>query len=362
MVKELESRKEKVLVTGATGMLGSRLVFDLIHGGFDVRATYRDKNRIGQFRKNAEYYGADSKSLDNRVEWIEADLLDYDSMINALEAIEIVYHCAAMVSFHPSDRKQIFKNNIKGTFNLVNACLERGTKRICYVSSVAALGKTENGELIDEETSWTPEKKHSGYSISKFHSEMEIWRGINEGLDAVIVNPSVIIGPGDWSTGSSAFFGMISKRLNFFTPGSAGFVDVRDVTKAMLLLTKDSNFELTKNSRYILNAENLSFKSFFKMLAVSVGVDPPKYPASKIMLGLGWRIVFLIGFFTRKKPLITRESVQSSVNLSSYNGSKITEILGFQYRNIEETISEIGAMFLKKKKSDSGKLWKFLFL
>lgn len=345
----MENSHKKVLVTGATGMLGSRLVFDLILGGFAVRAVYRDKKRIGQFRKNIEYYGAGSESYASKVEWVEADLLDYESVLNALEGIETVFNCAAMVSFHPSDRYQMFENNIKGTSNLVNACLEKRIKRICHVSSIAALGKTNNGELIDEETSWTPERKHSGYSISKFHSEMEIWRGINEGLEAVIVNPSVIIGPGDWSSGSPAFFKMISKRLNFFTPGSTGFVDVCDVTKAMLLLTGDSNFETAKNNRYILNAENMSFKTFFKLIAVSLGVNPPTYPASKLMLGVGWRIVSFIGFITGKKPLITNESVQSAVNVSSYNGSKITEMFGFQYRNIEETISKVGAMYIKSE-------------
>jgi nucleoside-diphosphate-sugar epimerase len=347
MIKELENRKEKVLVTGATGMLGSRLVFDLIQEGYDVRAIYRDKNRIGQFRKNVEYYGADSNSMANLVEWVEADLLDYFQLTKALDGIEMVYHCAAMVSFNPSDRSLMFHNNIKGTSNLVNICLEKGIKRICHVSSVASLGKTENGGLIDEETSWIPEKKHSGYSISKFHSEMEIWRGISEGLDAVIVNPTVIIGPGDWRSGSPAFFSEIDKGLKFFTNGINGFVDVRDVSKAMLLLTNESNIDSAINNRYVLNAVNLSYESFFKLIAVSIGAVPPKYQASKWMLGIVWKVLKWYGIFSGTKPLITRETVISATNKSAYDGSKITRMFGFRYREIEETIAEIGAMYQK---------------
>jgi len=273
-----------VLVTGATGMVGSRLVLDLIEAGYDVRAIYRDKKRIDQFIKNIECYGINSDLYTQSIEWVEADLLDYIQLTKALEGIEMVFHCAAMVSFHPSERSRMFDNNINGTSNLVNICLDKGIKKICYVSSIAALGKTDNGELIDEETSWIPEKKHSGYSISKFHSEMEIWRGVNEGLEAVIVNPSVIIGPGDWSSGSPAFFSMIGKGLKFFSDGVNGFVDVRDVTKAMLLLTNESNIEKAKNNRFLLNSTNISYESFFKIIAASISVEPPKKHASKIIL------------------------------------------------------------------------------
>jgi len=328
-------------------MVGSRLVLDLIEAGFDVRAIYRDKKRINQFSKNIEYYGINSESYTQRVEWVEADLLDYIQLTKALEGIEIVYHCAAMVSFHPSERSQMFDNNINGTSNLVNICLDKGIKKICSVSSIAALGKTDNGGMIDEETSWIPEKKHSGYSISKFHSEMEIWRGVNEGLDAVIVNPSVIIGPGDWSSGSPAFFSMIGKGLKFFTNGVNGFVDVRDVTKAMLLLTNESNFKEAKNNRFLLNSANMSYESFFKLIAGTIGIEPPRNLASKLMLEIGWRMASFIGFFTGTKPLMTKETVQSATGKSVYNGSKITREFGFQYRQIEQTISEVGAMFLR---------------
>jgi len=338
------------LVTGATGMVGSKLVLDLIEAGLGVRAIYRDKRRIGQFKENVQYYGADSTLLENQVEWVEADLLDYLQLAKALEGVEMVYHCAAMVSFHPSERGRMFENNINGTSNLVNICLEKGIKKICYVSSIAALGKTENGGLINEETSWIPEKKHSSYSISKFHSEMEIWRGVNEGLDAVIVNPSVIIGPGDWSSGSPAFFGTIAKGLKFFTDGVNGFVDVRDVTSAMILLTSDSNFEKAKNNRFLLNSANMGYKLFFEQIAKSVRVNPPTLKASKIMLETGWRMAKVVGFLTRKKPIITKETAHSATGKSVYDGSKITREFGFQYRPIEQTITEVGGIFLTTKK------------
>jgi len=331
-------------------MLGSRLVFDLVGAGFNVRATYRDKNRIEQFWKNVGYYGADSNSLANSIEWVEADLLDQIQLSTALENIDLVYHCAAMVSFQPSVWSAMFKNNIQGTANLVNACIERGVKRICHVSSIAALGKTENGGLINEETSWIPDKKQSKYSISKFHSEMEIWRGIYEGLDAIIVNPSVILGPGDWSTGSPAFFHQIDKGLKFYTQGSTGFVDVCDVSKAMLLLNEEANLKTATNNRWLLSSANLSYESLFKMIASSINTVPPKYLATKWMLGAAWRLSKWYGILSGTAPQLTRETIRNGSAVSVYDGSKITREFGFQYRPIEQTITEIGRMLLITKK------------
>lgn len=345
--------KEKiVLVTGATGMLGARLVFDLLEQGKQVRAIYRNKSRIDQFRENLGYYTNHVDELFSKVEWVEANLLNYSSIFTALEGVDKVFHCAAMVSFYQADKPAMYETNIEGTKNLVNACLEVGVKKLCHVSSIAALGKTENGELVNEETSWIPEKKHSGYSISKFHSEMEVWRGINEGLEAVIVNPSIILGPGDWKSGSPAFFEQIYKGLKFYTTGVTGFVDVRDVTAAMLLLCADKNWALAKENRFIINAVNQSYHETFTMIAKTLKVKPPSVKAGKLMLSAAWRLAWLAGKLTGIKPLITRDSVQNAGRVAMFDGSKISRVIGLKYRPIEETINEVGAMYLIARKRE----------
>jgi dihydroflavonol-4-reductase len=299
------------------------------------------------FKNYIRLYGGDVENVFNWVEWVEADLLDFHKLTEALADVDVVYNCAAMVSFHPSDREEMFEININGTGNLVNACIESEVKKICHVSSIAALGRSENGGLIDENSAWIPEEKHSGYSITKFHSEMEVWRGVEEGLCAVIVNPSVIIGPGDWKSGSSAFFGQLSRGLRFYSSGATGFVDVRDVSSAMLLLTSNNNFEKTCGNRFVLNAANMSYHEFFSKIALAIGVSPPFVPVKKIMLSLAWRLAFLAAKVTGRKPHITQETALSASNRLEYDGAMITRKFGFQYRPIDESIAEIGGVFLE---------------
>ncbi|NLU40051.1 MAG: NAD-dependent epimerase/dehydratase family protein [Bacteroidales bacterium] len=337
---------KKVLVTGATGMLGSRLVFDLFSLGVKVRAIYRSQARIDIFRRYIKLYGGDPERVVEWVEWCEADLLNFHEMKDALEGVEMVYHCAAMVSFYLPDRSEMLRINVNGTGNLVNACLETGVKRICHVSSIAALGKAEGDGPIDETATWIPEEKHSGYSIAKFHSEMEIWRGVEEGLKAIIVNPSVIIGPGDWKNGSSAFYGQLARGLRFYSSGATGFVDVRDVSAAMLLLTHDENFLQACGNRFLLNAANLSYREFFTKIALSINAKVPTLPVTNVMLSLAWRLAFLAGKVTGNKPQITQETALSASKKATYNGSRICREYGFTYRPIDESIIEIGKIYL----------------
>lgn len=340
-----------VLVTGATGMLGSRLLIDLFKKGYRIRAIYREKQRIEQFESNVAAYPDCPAHLSAAIEWVKADLLDAASMLKVLEGVETVYHSAAMVSFDPARRKAMYRANIEGTHLLINAAIEKGVQRFCHVSSVAALGKTENGEAINENTGWVPQQKNSGYSISKFHAEMEVWRGINEGLDAVIVNPSIILGPGEWESGSSAFFHQIYKGLKFYTRGETGFVDVRDVSAALVTLTDQQNWEKTKNQRFLLNASNHSYHEIFGKIANVLGVPAPRFHARKPMLAVAWRVAWLLAKLSASSPLITRESVSNSGKLNRFDGSKITRVTGLNYRSIDDTIAEVGAMFLASLKN-----------
>ena len=203
------------------------------------------------------------------------------------------------------------------------------------MSSIAALGKTQDGSEINEETYWTPSKRKSGYSLSKFFSEMEVWRGIEEGLDAVIVNPSIIMGPGNWDIGSPKLFQSIWKGLNYYTKGISGFVDVRDVVKTMILLMDEQQFVQVKNQRFILNAGNMSYQDFFNKIADGLNKPRPRSFASDIKLQIAWRMAKTASLFTGKRPVITREAVSGTNQKNQYSGEKITRTIGFEYRSLD---------------------------
>ncbi|MGE4585769.1 MAG: NAD-dependent epimerase/dehydratase family protein [Mangrovibacterium sp.] len=336
-----------ILVTGGTGLVGAHLLFELLGSGRKIRALKRKSGDLRLVRRIFSYYSEEPDRLMQQIEWTEGDILDYAGMEEQTKGIDVIYHCAAMVSFHADDRNSMVNNNVQGTANLINAALQQGVKRFCHVSSIAALGKTTDGTEINEETYWTPSRQKTSYSLSKFFSEMEVWRGMEEGLEAVIVNPSIILGPGHWDMGSPKFFQAVWKGLKYYTRGETGFVDVRDVTRAMLLLTGDDHFRETRNQRFILNAGNISYRKFFNRIADTLERPRPKTFASDLILQLAWRGARMASLFSGKRPAITRETVSGSNTINHYNGSKICRLTGFSYRSLEETISDIGKLFLK---------------
>lgn len=336
-----------ILVTGGTGLVGAHLLYELTSSGQQVKALRRAQSNTNWVKKIFSYYSADAEELFAQIEWVEGDILDYMSLEEALKGITSIYHCAAIVSFHGDDHDIMLNNNVKGTGNLIDAAIYNGVKRFCHVSSIAALGKTQDGSEINEETYWTPSKRKSGYSLSKFFSEMEVWRGIEEGLDAVIVNPSIIMGPGNWDIGSPKLFQSIWKGLNYYTKGISGFVDVRDVVKAMILLMEEKQFDKVKNQRFILNAGNMSYQDFFNKIADALHKPRPKSFASDIKLQIAWRMAKTASFFTGKRPVITREAVSGTNQNNHYSGEKITKTIGFTYRSLDNSIIDIAEIFLK---------------
>jgi nucleoside-diphosphate-sugar epimerase len=334
-------------VTGGTGLVGTHLLFELTSKGKNVKALKRETSNLEQVLKTFSRYSETPEELFNLIEWVDGDILDYFSLEKILAGVTEIYHCAAIVSFDPKERKKMIANNVEGTANIVNAAIENGVKKICHVSSIAALGRLENGQIVTEETNWVPSKKISGYSESKFFSETEIWRGIEEGLDAVIINPSIIFGPANWETGSAKMFKTIWDGLKFYTKGITGFVDVRDVAKAMVLLMEDTNFEIAKNQRFLLNAENLSYQNVFYQIADALEKPRPKYFASDLLLNFVWRAAKFAGLLNGKSPAITRETVANSNAVYKFDGCKIAGKFSFEYRPISETIQQT-ASFLKK--------------
>ena len=327
-----------IFVTGGTGLVGSHLLLELCKSGRQVKALKRESSRLDQVLTIFSYYTDNAKQLFDSIEWVDGDILDYFSLEKLLHGVSEIYHCAAIVSFDKKDRNRMISNNVEGTSNLVNAAIENGVKKICHVSSIAALGRLQGGRLVTEETNWIPTKKNSAYSDSKFFSEAEIWRGIEEGLDAVIVNPSIIIGPGNWDSSSPRIFKTVYEGLKFYTRGVTGYVDVNDVVKAMVSLMDEGNFEKCKNQRYLLNAENLSYEDVFKQIADAISKPAPSVYANSFMIGAAWRLSAFGSLFSRKAPAITKEVAASSSEVNRFDGSKITSVLNFRYTPISESI------------------------
>ena len=336
-----------ILVTGGTGLVGAHLLFELTKAGHRVKALRRQQSNTDWVKKIFSYYSDQTETLFSQIEWVECDILDYLSLEEALKGVTSIYHCAAIVSFHGHDHDMMLNNNVKGTGNLIDAAIHNGVNRFCHVSSIAALGKTQDGSVITEETYWTPSKRRSGYSLSKFFSEMEVWRGIEEGLDAVIVNPSIIMGPGNWEIGSPKLFQSIWKGLKYYTKGISGFVDVRDVVKAMIMLMDENRFGHLKNQRFILNADNISYQDFFNKIADRLNKPRPQNFASDVKLHIAWRMAKAGSFFTGKPPLITRDAVSGTNQKNHYSGEKITRTAGFEYRSLDSSITDIADIFLK---------------
>jgi nucleoside-diphosphate-sugar epimerase len=337
-----------ILVTGATGLVGSHLLYKLIVEGNKVRAIYRRPRKLDNIKHVFSYYSDTAEDLFNAIEWFKADINDVPAMEQAFQNIDYVYHCAAMVSFEPDKFETLKKINIEGTANVVNLCLDFKVKKLCYVSSVAALGTPLNTtDAVDETTPWNKELDHSVYALTKYGAEMEVWRAINEGLDAVIVNPGVILGPGFWHGGSSSgLFKQVYKGLKYYTNGTTGFVGIWDVVLPMLLLMESD----VKKERFILVSENLSFKTFFYHTAVALNVRPPAKEATEWMLAIAWRLDWLQFKLTGKRRRLSKHMAKSAVSVSKYSSDKIQHSLKYTFTSVNIVIKEVSALFLEDKK------------
>jgi len=328
-----------ILVTGGTGLLGAHLIYHLISNGETVRALKRNSSDTTKTKKIFSYYSDNFEDLFSRIEWLEGDILDFASLINAMEEIDFVYHTAATVSFQSADKATLVQTNVQGTENIVNASLQMGIKKLLHVSSIGALGRAGNSGVVTEKSEWN-NKKTSVYSNSKHQAEMEVWRGMAEGLDAVIVNPSIILGPGDWSTGSAKLFTTMYNGLKFYSSGSNGFIDVNDVVKAMISLMKSD----ISGERFILSSENIFYKQLFEWMAIALKVPIPKHKAGKLLSELGWRILWLKGLVTGKKSAITRETAETANQEYNYSNEKIRQVTGIDFISVKESI-DINAKF-----------------
>jgi len=341
-----------IFVTGGTGMVGAHLLYDLVIKGEKVRALKRAGSSLNQVEKIFSFYTSEYSSILEKIEWVEGDILDNDSLREHLTGVDQVYHAAAMVSFDSRDSETLIHTNCVGTANLVDLAISLRISKFCHVSSISAIGSPPEGIEATEEHPWRNTGDHSTYSESKYLSEMEVWRGILQGLNAVIVNPSVIIGPGDWKSGSNQLFSRVWHGMKFYVKGGTGFVDVKDVTLAMQLLMVNENWEAVNNQRYILNSENIPFRKFFDMMADKLHVKRAKIPAGRTLLKIAWRLSAIVRILTGIQPSITRDTARTAHRLSYYDGSKICRTISFQYTPIEDSVRRNSLLFL----NDNNKL------
>lgn len=328
-----------ILVTGGTGLVGAHLLLHLAESESTIRAIYRESKSIEKTKSLFQSY--QKESLFSKIDWIQADIIDVPSLAIAFKNIDYVYHCAGLISYDPNDENKLRKVNIEGTANMVNFCIEYKIKKLCHVSSIAALGSLAPHEnAVDEETEWNPEAPHSDYAISKYGAEIEVWRGQQEGLNVVIVNPGVIFGAGFLNQGSGLFFSAVKKGFPFYTKGTSAYVGVTDVVSIMMHLMKSD----IVSERFIVVAENNSFKKIIFDIAENLEVKKPKFEAKPWVLSIAWRLDWILATIFRTKRTLSKYSAHSLLSSERISNQKIKNALNFEFQTIASVIKEVTSL------------------
>lgn len=331
------SKFMNILVTGGTGLVGSHLLHHLVqHSPHQIYAIKRAQSSLALV-----------KTIQHKIHWINTDLLDVASLAEAMRNMQQVYHCAAVISFNPKEVSWMRQVNVTGTANVVNLALEMEVQKLVYVSSIAAIGRSEQQRAITEQTKWENSPHNTQYAISKYLAEREVWRGIAEGLNAVIVNPSIILGEGDWNRGSNKLFSKVWNGLRFYTKGATGFVDVKDVVQSMVQLMESD----ISSERFILNGSNQSWQYFLQTVATVLEKPVPNQAASTFLSELYWRFEAIKSLFLRTNPLVTKETTRTAQESFTYSSEKIQQTLGYAFLPLEQSIQRIGQQFLKDQES-----------
>jgi len=333
-----ETDKNKpILVTGGTGLLGSYLLRYLVHLGYTrIRAFARPTSPMHLV-----------EDISGKIEWFKGDLGNVYDIDEAMNGITEVYHTAGLVSFQSKDRNNLMKTNAESVALVVDASMRHNISKLVHVSSVATLSRAKRKNNVSESDIWENDPMVSNYAISKFLGEQEVWRGIAEGLNAAIVNPSIILGSGYWQQGSAELFHTIYKGMPFYTDGVTGYVDVRDVARFMIMLMNSD----ISGERYVLSAENIPYSQLFKDLARSMNVKAPYIEANKLLRSLAWRAEKMRALFTSAKPIITKETARQAGVRTYYDNAKSLTLEGFSYTPISNTIEETCHQLLESRKS-----------
>lgn len=312
-----------IFLTGANGLIGSFIARQLLSEGYAIRALKRKHADLSLLN-----------DIKNKIEWIEGDICDISLLNDSLKNIECIIHSAAIVSFSPGREEEMLRINTGGTANLVNAALNNKIPRFCHISSVAALGRKKDATVIDEGSLWENSRLNSNYARSKYLAELEVWRGIEEGLNAVIVNPSIVLGPGNWNGGSTRLFKYAFGNHWFYPPGEMNYIDVRDVAQVVCTLMGHP----IHSERFILNAGNISYKKFLEQAALLFKKRPPMLKTSRFLREAGWRLEVVRSWISGEEPVITRETAAISELKVTYDNSKIRKLLTYEFIKPEDSI------------------------
>ena len=311
-----------IFLTGATGLVGSYIARRLLEDNTTVRALRRKNSDLSLV-----------KDIAHLIEWVEGDILDVLFLEESLKGVDCIIHAAAVVSFSKRSQGRMMHVNVQGTANLVNAALKNNISRFCHISSVAAIGRGKS-EVIDEESKWEDSHNNTSYAQSKYMAELEVWRGIEEGLDAVIVNPSVVLGPGLINNTSVRLFKYVWNQSPFYTPGEVNYIDVRDVAEIVNQLVEKRNL----TGRFILNAGKISYKELFGKIAENFNRKKPFLKAGSFLSAVAWRVEAIKALITGQEAIITKETARIANQSFFYENTKIRSALNFNFRDINDTI------------------------
>jgi nucleoside-diphosphate-sugar epimerase len=326
-----------IFVTGATGLVGSHLLVELSKTHAVIKALKRKSSNVEGVKKLFRYYfNANWQKHFDKITWVEGDVSDVNFLVECLQNVEHVYHTAAVVSFHKNDYDSMYTINVVGTENVVNACLEAGVKKLCHVSSTAAIGRTKNDGVITENNEWKTSPENSYYAVTKYASELQVWRGIEEGLNAVIINPSIILGPGDFNKSSGTIFKRAAKGLSYYTNGSNAFVDVRDVVNVSIRLC---NSDISAQ-RFLCFSENLSYRDVFDKIQTKFGHPKARKKATPMHTSIAWRVAKVLSWFGIK-PFITKENARSSQKQNVYSNEKLLSTINYTFQSVDEAIENV---------------------
>jgi len=341
-----------VLVTGGTGFIGSYIMYDLLRKNPEIKALKRAGSDFTQTRFIFKYlsesdpmpHGESWEQAFDRVKWVEGDVTDLESILDALYGVDIVYHAAALVSYNRKRHDDLIETNVTGTANIVDACLEKGIKKLAYVSSIATLDR-KAGEKVNESAFPEDLKFSNTYSESKYRAEMEVWRGNAEGLDVVIINPGIVLGWGNFENSSPEMFKTVYDGLKYYPTGSNAFVDVRDVARALVILTE---MDEALSNRYIAHGSVHTYKEIFDLMAKGLGVAPPTIKVKSSLVKLVWIMAEIKALFSGKEPFITKDLALTSSKNYDFDSSKLEKLLNFKFTPIEQTVAETCKVFVEK--------------
>ncbi|MBL7931430.1 MAG: NAD-dependent epimerase/dehydratase family protein [Bacteroidia bacterium] len=333
------------LVTGATGIVGSHVALALLQQGREVVATHQAGSDLNKTKTLFSFYSSEALDLFNRIKWIEVDIRDVYGIEAALQGIDYVYHCAGFVSFDKKDRQKLFDINEKGTRNIVDACLHKSVKALCHVSSVATINNLDYTSDLTEEVFWKTSGRESDYALSKYNAEREVWRGIEEGLNATIVNPGVVLSPGFWNQSSSQFFDICYKGNKFYTNGMAAYIAATDVARTMIFLIDAENF----GERYILVENSYTYHNILSTIQSKFGKPEPAINASAQLLKFAGFFEKMASFFSNRPVKLNKAVINAALNKQIFSNRKIKKLIDFDFRPTHTVIEQICDQYLRDR-------------